>query len=151
MRCPRCGCMDDKVMETRVARDGASIRRRRACASCGRRFTTHEMVVRAEFVVVKRDNTRAEFDVGKIRRGIQRACWKRPIPADQIDEAVHSVMQKIENRPEREITSGEIGGAVMDVLRDLDEVAYVRFASVYRRFRDIDEFVAEIKQMGRDG
>lgn len=149
MRCPRCGCTDDRVIETRAARDGDSIRRRRMCEDCEHRFTTYEMVVQTEFVVVKRDDTREEFNVEKIRQGIQRACWKRPVKAAQIDEAVREVLRKLENMQEREIPSREIGRLVMETLRGLDEVAYVRFASVYRRFRDIDQFIAEIKQMGR--
>lgn len=149
MRCPRCGCTDDKVIETRAARDGDSIRRRRMCVDCEHRFTTYEMVVRTEFVVVKRDATREEFNVEKIRQGIQRACWKRPVTAEQIDETVRAIIRTLEALPEREIPSRRIGQAVMEALRELDEVAYVRFASVYRRFRDIDQFIAEIKEMGR--
>ncbi len=149
MRCPRCGCTDDRVIETRAARDGDSIRRRRMCEDCDHRFTTYEMVVQSEFVVVKRDDTREEFNVEKIRQGIQRACWKRPVTAAEIDEAVREVLRKLESMQEREIPSREIGRLVMETLRGLDEVAYVRFASVYRRFRDIDQFIAEIKEMGR--
>lgn len=149
MRCPRCGCTDDKVIETRAARDGDSIRRRRMCEDCEHRFTTYEMVLRTEFVVVKRDDTREEFNVEKIRQGIQRACWKRAVPAEQIDETVRAILLRLEGLPEREIPSRRIGQFVMEALRDLDEVAYVRFASVYRRFRDIDQFIAEIKEMGR--
>lgn len=149
MRCPRCGCTDDRVIETRAARDGDSIRRRRMCEDCEHRFTTYEMVVQTEFVVVKRDDTREEFNVEKIRQGIQRACWKRPVTAAEIDEAVREVLRKLEGMQEREIPSREIGRLVMETLRGLDEVAYVRFASVYRRFRDIDQFIAEIKEMGR--
>ena len=149
MRCPRCGCTDDKVIETRAARDGDSIRRRRMCEECEHRFTTYEMVVQTEFVVVKRDDTREEFNVEKIRQGIQRACWKRSVKAAQIDEAVREILRKLEGVQEREIPSREVGRLVMETLRGLDEVAYIRFASVYRRFRDIDQFIAEIKEMGR--
>jgi transcriptional repressor NrdR len=140
--------MDDKVIETRVAKNGDSIRRRRVCVDCQFRFTTYETVMAAELIVVKRDDTREDFNVEKIRQGIQRACWKRPIGAEQIDESVREVVQRVEGLQQREVKSRKIGRFVMDVLRGLDEVAYVRFASVYRRFRDIDQFIAEIKDMG---
>ena len=145
MRCPRCSCQTDKVIDTRSTKEGAGVRRRRECLNCGHRFTTHEEIIQAELKVVKRDLTREDFDPEKIRRGVEKACWKRNVAPEQIDALVSHVMASLEKDFEREVSSREIGNRVMDELRKLDKVAYVRFASVYRDFKDIDEFITEIK------
>ena len=147
MRCPKCSCIDDKVTDTRIAKEGDSIRRRRECLNCGNRFTTYETVLRAEVVVVKRDGTREDFDLEKIRLGIRKACWKRPVSEEQIETLVKAISERLENLQEREVSSQVVGEMVMKELQRLDEVAYVRFASVYRRFKDIDQFINEIRKM----
>ena len=147
MRCPQCGCQDDKVIETRVAREGDSIRRRRACVGCGWRFTTYEAIVRTEKQVVKRDGLREDFNPEKLRLGLRKACWKRPIGEAELDEIIRRIASQLENASPREVASQEIGEMVMTELQQLDEVAYVRFASVYRRFKDVDQFVSEIRKM----
>ncbi len=147
MKCAKCGCLDDKVVDTRVSREGDSIRRRRECIECGHRFTTHEMVLRAEMVVVKRDNVREDFNPAKIRGGIRHACWKRPISESQIDKIVQSVTRRLETYPEREVPSHYIGELVIGELREVDHVAFVRFASVYHRFEDVGEFIHEIRNL----
>ena len=147
MRCPQCGCLDDKVIETRVSREGDAIRRRRACDGCGSRFTTYEAVVRTEKQVVKRDGRREDFNPEKLRLGLRKACWKRPIGETEIDELIRRVSSGLENIPPREVASQEIGEMVMAELQQLDEVAYVRFASVYRRFKGVDQFVNEIRKL----
>lgn len=145
MRCPRCACQDDKVMDSRATKEGAGVRRRRECTNCGHRFTTYEEIIQAELKVLKRDNTHEDFDREKLRRGIEKACWKRNIRPEQIDSLLSEVVAEIESEFDREVSSVEIGNRVMAALRHLDKVAYVRFASIYRDFKDIDEFVAEIK------
>ncbi len=151
MRCPQCNCDEDKVIDTRVIREGESIRRRRQCLHCGHRFTTYEFIVRSEKQVIKHDGHREDFDPEKLRTGIRRACWKRPVSAAVVDQAVQKISNWVENLPEREVSSAAIGEQVMDVLRTVDEVAYVRFASVYRRFKDADDFMETIKNLpGRD-
>ena len=147
MRCPKCANLDDKVVDTRVSKEGDSTRRRRECLNCGARFTTYEMVVRSEFVIVKRDGTREEFNPEKLKMGVRRACWKRPVNEEQIDQAVRNIIERLENMQEREIASQLVGEQVMRELEQLDEVAYVRFASVYRRFKDIDQFINEIRHL----
>jgi transcriptional repressor NrdR len=147
MRCPRCGCLEDKVMETRVSREGETIRRRRECLSCEFRFTTREGVVPAEFVVVKRDGTREEFDPEKLRAGIRRACWKRPVSEAQVDEMVNAVVRDLLTLQTREIDSREIGKRAMEAIQTVDEVAYVRFASVYRSFANVGEFINEVQNL----
>ncbi len=147
MRCPKCANLDDKVVDTRVSKEGESTRRRRECLNCGTRFTTYEMVVRHEFVIVKRDGTREEFNPEKLKMGVRRACWKRPVGEEQIDQAVRNISERLENMQEREIASQLVGEKVMHELERLDEVAYVRFASVYRRFKDIDQFINEIRHL----
>ena len=149
MRCPRCGCQDDKVLDSRSTKEGAGVRRRRECLNCGHRFTTYEEIIQAELKVVKRDGTHEEFYREKIRQGIEKACWKRSVSSEQMDALVSSIVAGLEKDYEREVTSVEIGNRVMDALRGVDKVAYVRFASIYRDFKDIEEFVAEIRQMGR--
>ena len=148
MRCPRCACQDDKVMDSRATKEGAGVRRRRECLNCGHRFTTYEEIIQAELKVLKRDNIHEDFDREKLRRGIEKACWKRNIRPEQIDTLISEVISGLETEFDREVSSVEIGNRVMAALRHLDKVAYVRFASIYRDFKDIDEFVAEIKTMG---
>ena len=148
MRCPRCACQDDKVVDSRATKEGAGVRRRRECLNCGHRFTTYEEIIQAELKVLKRDNTHEDFDREKLRRGIEKACWKRNIRPEQIDTLLSKIVMEIETEYDREISSVEIGTKAMAALRQLDKVAYVRFASVYRDFKDIEEFIAEIRTMG---
>jgi len=149
MRCPQCGCNDDKVVETRISRDGDAIRRRRQCDSCNFRFTTRETVLPADITVVKRDGRREDFDPEKLRTGIQLACWKRPVSAETVDALVDRISAKLMRlqAQQREVQSLTIGEMVMDALRTVDEVAFVRFASVYRRFKDTDEFISEVQNL----
>lgn len=147
MRCPECGCLDDKVIDTRVSKDGDSIRRRRECLKCTARFTTYEAVANTEKSVEKRDGRREDFSPEKLRTGVKRACQKRPVSDVQIDELVKRVAAKIEALAGREVPSRTIGEMVMAELQELDEVAYVRFASVYRRFKDTNQFIREIRKL----
>ena len=151
MRCPRCKCVEDKVIDSRTAKEGAAVRRRRECLNCGHRFTTYEEIIQAELSVLKKNNLREDFDREKLRNGINKACWKRPITQDAIDEMANRVVMGIEKDFDREVKAEEIGVRVMAELKNLDDVAYVRFASVYRRFQDIDEFISVIRQMGKNG
>jgi len=157
VRCPRCDADDDRVVDSRPARDGRAVRRRRECLSCGERFTTFESVERHPLLVVKRDGERVAFDRDKIVRGIARACEKRPVSLEQMTAVAERVEQELEADAPREVASQTVGELVMRELRNLDEVAYVRFASVYRSFRDVDEFMAELRGLldgredGRDG
>ncbi len=148
MRCPRCACQDDKVVDSRATKEGAGVRRRRECLNCGHRFTTYEEIIQAELKVLKRDNTHEDFDREKLRRGIEKACWKRNIRPEQIDTLLSKIVMEIETEYDREISSVEIGTKAMAALRLLDKVAYVRFASVYRDFKDIEEFISEIRTIG---
>ena len=150
MRCPECSCLDDKVIDSRATKEGAGVRRRRECLMCGHRFTTLEEIIQSELKVVKRDNVREDFDREKIRRGIENACWKRPIDVEDIQRAADEVYSAIQSDYEKEVSSIDIGNKVMEVLKRLDEVAYVRFASVYRQFKDIDEFINEIRMLGQN-
>ncbi len=145
MRCPKCSSSEDKVIDSRILHDGIGIRRRRECIACGHRFTTYEEIIPDELKVIKRDGIRQDFDAEKIRRGIEKACWKRKISQEQIDVLAREITADIESRFEREVTSADIGRVIMSHLRDFDKVAYVRFASVYRDFKDVDEFVNEIR------
>lgn len=147
MRCPYCLAPDSRVVDSRPAEEDQAIRRRRECAVCNRRFTTFEKVELVPVLVVKKDGRRQPFVVDKLRQGVMRACEKRPVSALQIDELVRDVEQQIESRMEAEIASGDIGEMVMEHLKALDEVAYVRFASVYRQFRDINTFMAELSKL----
>ena len=147
MKCPFCGGPDNRVVDSRLSREQTVIRRRRACESCRRRFTTYERVEELAPMVVKKDGRREHFDRQKLLAGITRACEKRPISASIIDSLVDGVERWLTERGEKEISSREIGDRVMEGLRDLDAVAYVRFASVYRSFRDIDEFMQEIRSI----
>jgi len=147
MRCPYCGYQDSKVMDTRPADDGERIRRRRECIQCGKRFTTHEMVENVPLLVIKKDGSREEFDRNKLLRGFLRACEKRPVTLDQIERMASNIEQKLQNSLEREIPSTRIGECAMEQLKDVDQVAYVRFASVYRQFRDINTFMDELSKL----
>ena len=151
MRCPYCNAADSKVIDSRPTEDGRAIRRRRECIQCGKRFTTYEKVEEMLFMVVKRDGSRESFDRSKILNGIIRACEKRPVSLDQMEAIVDDIERGLNNMMEKEVSSSFIGEVVMDHLKDLDEVAYVRFASVYRQFKDVNTFVAEIeKLLGND-
>ena len=148
MRCPRCHCLDDKVVDSRAVKDGAGVRRRRECAACHHRYTTYEGIIRADLKVIKRSSgAREEFDRDKLRDGISRACWKRPVSEEMIDQLTETLGREIDADFDGEVPSEEIGRRVMIALRGVDEVAYVRFASVYRHFKDIDQFVEEIRAM----
>ena len=147
MKCPFCGADELKVIDSRPNLDNNTIRRRRECIDCSSRFTTYERIEDVSLMVVKKDNTREEFNRNKITRGIVRACEKRPVSAQQIDDIVTRIEQKLANQMKKEISSQEIGEMVMAELKILDEVAYVRFASVYKSFRVIDTFVTEIRKM----
>ena len=147
MKCPYCGDQESKVVDSRHSEDGLSIRRRRECLSCQRRFTTYETVESLPIIVVKRDNSRQPFDRNKIMNGMIRACEKRPVTTAQMEAAVDSIEQRIQNSLEREVTTAYIGELVMEQLKPLDEVAYVRFASVYRQFKDINSFMQELNKI----
>ncbi len=145
MRCPKCAADDDRVIDSRSVRGGAAIRRRRVCNRCGQRFTTYEEILKAGLRVIKRDGRREDFDRRKLAAGIERACEKRPVGEREIEALVDGVVAEIEAEYEREVPSTAIGRKVMDRLQRLDEVAYVRFASVYRRFRDVSQFLSEVE------
>ncbi len=147
MRCPKCAYMEDKVLDSRVARNGDATRRRRSCIRCGYRFTTYEEILRPKLKVVKNDGRHEAFDRNKLLNGIERACEKRPISISVIEALVDSLVEEIESEFELEVTSEILGQKVMDRLEKLDEVAFVRFASVYRRFRDVNQFVNAIQDM----
>ncbi len=147
MRCPKCGHMDDKVLDSRSARDGASVRRRRECLACNQRFTTYEEIVRDELRVVKRDGRREDLSRAKLTAGVLRACEKRPITQAQIEALVDSVLDEVAQTGDVEVPASAIGEKVMTRLKKLDEVAYVRFASVYRRFADVNQFLNAIQDM----
>ncbi|MCX7590127.1 MAG: transcriptional regulator NrdR [Kiritimatiellae bacterium] len=147
MRCPKCENLEDKVIDSRSVRNGAVIRRRRVCLGCGHRFTTYEEVVRAKLRVTKRDGRYEDLDRKKLINGVARACEKRPVSTEQIEQMVDSIIEELEAEYEREVPSQVIGQKVMDRLQKLDEVAYVRFASVYRRFKDVNQFVSEIQNL----
>ena len=147
MRCARCGSLDDKVVDSRLAKDGASIRRRRECLKCAHRFTTYETIEQATLSVVKRDGRREEFSREKLFRGIVKACEKRPVLMDVLDQAVDDIIAELQTDGVREVPSQNIGNMVMGVLRRIDPVAYVRYASVYRQFTAVEEFIDEIQSM----
>lgn len=150
MKCAYCGCTQSRVVDSRQSEDGTTIRRRRECEGCGRRFTTYERIDLVPLMVVKKDQTREAFDVGKLRAGIVKACEKRPVPLERIEALVRQIEQRLNNRAEPEVTSKTIGELVMEGLKDMDEVAYVRFASVYRQFRDIQSFRDELNKLLAD-
>lgn len=147
MRCPYCGHEESKVIDSRPADDGERIRRRRECLGCGKRFTTHEVIETVPIIVVKRDKSRETFDRNKLTAGILRACEKRPVSLDSIEEIVNDIESKLQNSVDREVTSKAIGEYVMEHLKNLDEVSYVRFASVYRQFKDINTFMEELNKL----
>ena len=147
MRCPKCDCQDDKVIDSRASREGATIRRRRQCVSCGFRFTTYEEIERGGLVVVKRDGRRGEFSREKLLSGLRKACQKRPVSPKTIEDLVDRIVNEVTDKYEREVPAEVIGKLVMDGLRQIDDVAYVRFASVYRRFQEATDFVQEVKKL----
>ena len=147
MKCPFCGEDNTRVIDSRPADDNEAIRRRRQCDECGKRFTTYEKVETIPLIVIKRDKNRETYDRSKIESGVVRSCHKRPVSVDQIEACVDEIENKIFNLGVREIESEKIGEIVMDQIRDLDQVAYVRFASVYRQFKDADTFMSELKKL----
>ena len=150
MKCPFCSHENTRVIDSRPAEDNNSIRRRRVCDECGKRFTTYEKIETIPLIIIKKDNNREAYDRSKIEAGVLRACHKRPVSAQQITTLVDEVENEIFNREEREIPSGTIGELVMNKLKDLDAVAYVRFASVYREFKDVNTFMDELKSVMND-
>ena len=147
MKCPFCGYGESKVIDSRPADEGASIRRRRECLSCSKRFTTYETVESLPMVVVKKDGSRQSFDRQKVLGGMIRACEKRPVPLAELEKIAEEIEQDLQNSMEREVSTEDIGEKVMDRLRTVDQVAYVRFASVYRQFKDIDTFMTELNKL----
>src|SRR3954464_5450857 len=149
MRCPKCTSIEDKVIDSRISKEGSTIRRRRECLECGHRYSTTEAVVREGVMVIKRDGRREEFDREKLVRAVRAACHKRPVDLEQITMLVEDVIDALEAQYENEIPSRAIGEGVMQRLRTVDQVAHVRFASVYKEFRDVSEFVHEISTLGK--
>ena len=147
MKCLYCDCTDSKVVDSRSADDGRTIRRRRECTGCGRRFTTYETIEVTPVLVVKNNGTRESYNAEKVRNGIIKSCEKRPVAMQEIDNMVSEISKQVYNSMESEITTKDIGEMVMERLKKLDEVAYVRYASVYRSFKDMSSFMAELKQM----
>ena len=147
MRCPKCGNQDDKVIDSRASREGSTIRRRRECLQCSHRFTTYEEIEHEGLMVVKRDGRREEFSKEKLLSGLKKACQKRPISPKVIEELVENIIDEISDKYEREVPGMAIGERVMEGLRQIDKVAFVRFASVYRRFEEATEFVREVKNL----
>lgn len=147
MKCPYCAHLEDKVVDSRSSSEGRSIRRRRECLKCQRRFTTYEYIEEIPLMVVKKDGRREPFNRKKILSGVIKACEKRPVPIEKVEELVNSIERTLQKKFEKEVSAAQIGELVMERLRDLDEVAYVRFASVYRQFKDIDQFMKEVKDL----
>lgn len=147
MKCPFCGHLDDKVVDSRESREGEVIRRRRECMECGRRFTSYERIDEIPYMVVKKDGSRERFERQKITAGMLKACEKRPVTVAAVEALADRVETILQERPEKEIPAAEIGAFVMQELRRLDKVAYVRFASVYRHFRDVGEFMTELQDL----
>jgi len=147
MRCIFCGCHESKVIDSRPLEGGISIRRRRECLDCGRRFTTYEKAEQMPVMVIKKDGSREAFDIEKIKRGILKACEKRNVSMEMIDAMALTIEKQVQSRPEAEVSAKVIGDLVMESLKKVDEVAYVRFASVYREFQDVSTFMAEIKKL----
>jgi transcriptional repressor NrdR len=150
MRCPFCGHLESKVIDSRESKKGISIRRRRECLSCVRRFTTYEKIEEIPYMIVKKDGSRQLFDRQKLLRGLLKACEKRPIAMAKLEEVVEEVEARLQERPDREMKAADIGELVMERLKALDKVAYVRFASVYREFRDVLEFKHELENLLRE-
>ena len=151
MRCQYCGCLDSKVIDSRPTEEGSSIRRRRECLRCGRRFTTYEKIETSPIMVIKKDMRREPFNPDKIKKGLLHACQKRPVGMKEIDSIVEKVEKLVQTIGEDELSSRRIGEAVMDELKILDEVAYVRFASVYRQFTDVSSFMDELNKLVMEG
>lgn len=151
MKCPFCSHSESKVIDSRPTDEGERIRRRRECLSCGKRFTTYEVIESVPVIVVKKDKTREVFDRNKLRSGLMRACEKRPVSLEDIEKAVDTIEMLIQNSLDREVTSSTIGEYAMEALKRLDEVAYVRFASVYKEFKDIDTFKKELESLQSGG
>ena len=147
MKCPYCAHLESKVVDSRPAEEGSSIRRRRECLACHKRFTTYETVESLPMVVIKKDGSRQTFDRSKVLRGIQRSCEKRPVPVADMERMALEIEQELQNKLEREISTELVGEMVMDKLKKADEVAYVRFASVYRQFKDINTFMSELNKL----
>ena len=147
MRCPKCGRLDDKVFDSRASREGSVIRRRRECLGCSHRFTTYEEIEHEGLMVVKRDGRREEFSKEKLLSGVRKACQKRPVSPKMIEDLVEKIVDEITDKYEREVPSMAIGERVMECLGDIDEVAYVRFASVYRRFQEATDFVHAVRKL----
>ncbi|MBQ9516258.1 MAG: transcriptional regulator NrdR [Ruminococcus sp.] len=147
MKCPYCGFEESKVIDSRPADEGERIRRRRECLKCGKRFTTHEVIETVPIIVVKRDKSREVFDRNKLTAGLLRACEKRPVSIDQIENMVDAIETQLQQSLDREVTSMAIGELTMEQLKNVDEVAYVRFASVYRQFKDINTFMEELNKL----
>lgn len=147
MKCPFCSYEESKVIDSRPTDEGERIRRRRECMSCAKRFTTYEIIESVPVIVVKKDKSREVFDRDKLFNGMMRACEKRPVSVDVIEKAIDEIEAELQNSLDREVTSVKIGEYVMDKLKDIDEVAYVRFASVYRQFKDINTFMSELKKL----
>lgn len=151
MKCPFCGYKESKVVDSRPAEEGSSIRRRRECLSCGKRFTTYETVESMPMVVVKRDGSRQTFDRRKLVKGMLRACEKRPVSLAQLEKISEEIEQELQNSLEREISTEHVGELVMEKLKSVDEVAYIRFVSVYRQFKDINTFMLELNKLLDEG
>ena len=147
MKCPFCGHLGDKVVDSRESKEGEVIRRRRECLECGRRFTSYERIDEIPYMVIKKDGSRERFDRHKLIAGLMKACEKRPVSMSSIEKVADRVEGALQDKPEKEISTEDIGAFVMNELRRLDKVAYVRFASVYRHFRDINEFMSELKDL----
>ena len=147
MKCPYCGSEETRVTDSRPVEESNSIRRRRQCDSCGKRFTTYEKIETIPLVVIKKDHTKQQYDRAKIEAGVMRACYKRPIPVDEIKKMIDRVETELYNQGGGEVKSAEIGEKIMDGLKELDPVAYVRFASVYREFKDVGTFMDELKKI----
>ena len=147
MRCPKCGCQEDKVIDSRASREGATIRRRRECLKCRHRFTTYEEIEHEGLLVLKGDGRREEFSREKLVSGIKKACQKRPVSSEAMEELLERVIRQVADKCDHEVPAEAIGRALMEELRKLDQVAYVRFASVYRRFQEATDFVHEVKKL----
>ncbi|MBQ0015127.1 MAG: transcriptional regulator NrdR [Clostridia bacterium] len=147
MKCPFCGYEESKVIDSRPTDEGERIRRRRECIQCGKRFTTYEIIESVPLIVVKKDKTRETFERNKLLAGMLRACEKRPVPLETIEAAVNDIEAQLQNSLDREVTSDKIGELCMNKLKEIDEVAYVRFASVYRQFKDVSTFVEEVSRL----
>ncbi len=150
MKCPFCSYEESKVIDSRPTDEGERIRRRRECIKCGKRFTTYEIIESVPLIVVKKDKSREQFDRNKLMSGMLRACEKRPVSLKTIEEAVNDIESSLQNSLDREVTSDKIGELAMSKLKDIDEVAYVRFASVYRQFKDITTFIEEVSKLLQD-